>query len=714
MKFSYLIPILLIYTLFISSQKVLASYAKVLMLKGVAEVSPDGNEYHPLNSKSIIAEGSSVRTGAKSVLKLKITGKGVVVLGPLGQMKIESLDERKPSFIKLAKGQFRAILNKEKKEDYKLIVKTKTAALGVRGTDFLIVHNDVNDITSTVAYEGQVAMRKVNHSKEFDSAHLADRSRMFFDDGDTAIVPPGRFAGTYKGQRHPSSPTKISPIQLKHLKNSEYVNKTNRVKVLTSVDEKLTDEEAGLYSRNEGRGHPNSTRPRSGGYLDLDTSIYVPPPNDAEFNNELGIYVPPKDYGGVNSETGDYIPPWGLVLHPLKGFLVIGQKIKEGIVYSGEKIFEGATFLGKRVVKGAQMVGSGVAYTGEVIYEGTSYLGGKVLDSASFVGEKILETGAFTGRKLASLATSMNNQIYNHFLEDIHKVIKGNKYLSKMQIKANISHLYSNNITDNFYHEIETVTHIPSNSTAVLADIDYKRYLFDGWYFTPKGKFDMFHNHRNIKTAPSVRALNSTKFKYGFDGGFENSFLTWFPPSQTFIEIRGGHEFREDIHHKQRVTYNREFNYGITESMRVNKWYLLKGKFFQIDYQRRYGIKGNIMGLKISQYVYLGPKHYLGINTKLTTHKSNKSWKAKLEYGKKGLSRNINMQLTASHIWANLRNIPERGMEKEIEGVLVFTYLLPTGLSINTGYQYNRNCGSNTKDFNFDKHQIGAGVNFSY
>ena len=68
--------------------------------------------------------------------------------------------------------------------------------------------------------------------------------------------------------------------------------------------------------------------PRSGGFLDLETGLYVAPGKKSQLNKKLGVYED-KSIGSLSSKTGKYIPPKGLKLDAEKGFVPAEKLIDE-------------------------------------------------------------------------------------------------------------------------------------------------------------------------------------------------------------------------------------------------------------------------------------------------------------------------------------------------------------------------------------------------
>lgn len=84
-------------------------------------------------------------------------------LGPNSQMVINAFPKKEAGIITLVKGQIRSQVTKdymemEDKSKSKLYIKTKTAAMGIRGTDFQVNFNPQNQNTSLITFEGKVAM----------------------------------------------------------------------------------------------------------------------------------------------------------------------------------------------------------------------------------------------------------------------------------------------------------------------------------------------------------------------------------------------------------------------------------------------------------------------------------------------------------------------------------------------------------------------------
>ena len=81
-------------------------------------------------------------------------------------MVVNQVGKRKTGLISLIKGKLRTKVIKKgtkltkDKSSHSLFIKTNTASLGVRGTDFQVVYNAKNKVTSLLTYEGEVQISK--------------------------------------------------------------------------------------------------------------------------------------------------------------------------------------------------------------------------------------------------------------------------------------------------------------------------------------------------------------------------------------------------------------------------------------------------------------------------------------------------------------------------------------------------------------------------
>ena len=82
------------------------------------------------------------------------------MIGPSSKVAVSQNDPKKPKFVELLKGKIRGVVNKDGKAPAgyadKMYIQSRSASLGVRGTDFYLSYNDKNYITSNVTLKGDV------------------------------------------------------------------------------------------------------------------------------------------------------------------------------------------------------------------------------------------------------------------------------------------------------------------------------------------------------------------------------------------------------------------------------------------------------------------------------------------------------------------------------------------------------------------------------
>ena len=312
-----------------------ADGATVILLRGTAKTSA-GKE---LQLKDEVPPGTTITTSPKSFVKLLFRDQTQMNIGPASTLKIEATRAGEASLVNLMAGQLRAKVTKDPLRDpsgqpkEKMVVKTRTAAMGIRGTDFNVSYNPNNGITALVTYEGNVAMARLR-----DGEHPLQALRQ---PGFVQSVSAGQFSGAQYDRPVASVPVRISPVQFEALKGNDAfaglgekpVQKAESFAspIPPGVDPKsfasATPAEGRVPANNsapaEGYYNPASGAyaPRAGGYLDLNSGRYVPPPAGSSFDANTGVYVPPKAMGEVDTRTGMYVPPKGVELDPVKGFV---------------------------------------------------------------------------------------------------------------------------------------------------------------------------------------------------------------------------------------------------------------------------------------------------------------------------------------------------------------------------------------------------------
>lgn len=340
-----------------------AYIAEVILLRGEAtQLSPGAHLARTVAKGDKFIEDTSIVTGPKSFLKIKFIDNSEMNVGPESKIVIAEMKKDSPGVISLLKGRIRTEVKKEEQSNgNKFFIKTRTAAMGVRGTDFQTIYNPDNKMTSLLTYRGEVAMAHVDEKtyealeeegttkeivrnevtknpeiKEIPGKKLDEVSELhkILKSNQTVLVPPGQNSFASDSLKKASLPVKISPVQLEVLyKNKDFQEKAaanvntvaeseKTIKTTLKVAEQKAPVE-GLYNEKTG-----DFAPKAGGFIDLNTGLYVAPEADAKLDKEKGIYVS-KKVGDIDADTGQYVAPKGLVLDAKKGFVLASEAEKK-------------------------------------------------------------------------------------------------------------------------------------------------------------------------------------------------------------------------------------------------------------------------------------------------------------------------------------------------------------------------------------------------
>jgi hypothetical protein len=339
--------------------------AKVMLVKGTV-YSEKGGKKVKLKKDDSVKEGAVITTGAKSFVRFLFIDKSKMNLGAKSEMKIKSFPRDKAGIINLIKGKVRATVSKNymdiPKSKSKLFIKTRTAAMGVRGTDFSVAYNPQNSQTSLVTFEGTVAMVKVDSMINSVNRNGIDS---MLNSPKAVKVKKGQYSGAGPARKRATIPVKISPNQLESMKKSDdqasnsdkdgkdgkklapkkslakrslvppgvnaknfatsadivekqiegSVGKEKMENIVSNTNQKLADEKReapppeGFANKATG-----AYAPPAGGFIDEKTGLYVPPPPGSAYDANAGVYIPPPNMGSFDISTGEYRPPEGFEL----------------------------------------------------------------------------------------------------------------------------------------------------------------------------------------------------------------------------------------------------------------------------------------------------------------------------------------------------------------------------------------------------------------
>ncbi|MBT6326205.1 MAG: hypothetical protein HOJ35_09555, partial [Bdellovibrionales bacterium] len=158
-----ILPLLLsIVFVCLSSQATAANIAaKVISLRGKIVVAyPDGKTVNLKKGDDVI-EHAIIKSSKASFAKLLFIDKSTMNIGPSSSVEIAMFVKNKPGLIKLMGGEIRSKVTKnymdiKSQNRSKLLIKTPTAAMGVRGTDFIV--SVENNKSSFKVLEGTIVV----------------------------------------------------------------------------------------------------------------------------------------------------------------------------------------------------------------------------------------------------------------------------------------------------------------------------------------------------------------------------------------------------------------------------------------------------------------------------------------------------------------------------------------------------------------------------
>ena len=328
---------------FLSSLSFAADKAQVIIVKGNAtKLSPGDMKATPVKRGDWLIEDTSIVTHEKSFVKVKFRDRSTMNVGPKSKVVINKLPAEKANMVNLLTGMINAEVQKtsNKKSKTKMLIKTRTAVMGVRGTKFQSIYNAENKRTSLVTIEGNVAMvdkkeepKETIEEKKIEAKKTevtnkpapkpkvdeVDELNKLFEKSENVVeVTEGRFSGVGGDTTKPSAPVKIAPKQYDAMAKS--VGSTKKASEVM----RATEKEIKLESSKSLTG--TKAAPKAGGFVDFNTGLYIPPTEDAKLDKKTGTYET-KDIGKVDTVTGDYIPPKGIKVDAVKGFVIDKKEV---------------------------------------------------------------------------------------------------------------------------------------------------------------------------------------------------------------------------------------------------------------------------------------------------------------------------------------------------------------------------------------------------
>ncbi|OFZ73384.1 MAG: hypothetical protein A2451_00850, partial [Bdellovibrionales bacterium RIFOXYC2_FULL_39_8] len=351
-----LLVIIAVIFIFISYSSTYAadSVASVVIAKGEVQAHLNGKST-AIKGGDKIVEGTRIKTASKSFVKLLFNDKSQINVGPESEMLVNQFEKGRPGVLSVLGGQIRAQVEKGGDKN-KLFIGTKTASMGVRGTDFSVIFNPQNNVSNTITYSGEVVVAAGQKDLSWRSLDkvMSRPEVVRIREGQFSMVNPAV-------STKPTMAVKLSPAQFKVLaQNTNFAEKDKKEKsserdekktvirsmipaglnsraamtdnngldkmlgeeLIQAVKEEKKEETSAAVASNmavvevppaEGLFDKESgaIAPPAGGFIDFGTGLYIPPPPGSMFDENTGVYIPPATLGSFDMDTGSYVNPEG-------------------------------------------------------------------------------------------------------------------------------------------------------------------------------------------------------------------------------------------------------------------------------------------------------------------------------------------------------------------------------------------------------------------
>lgn len=318
-----------------------------------------------ISSPIKIIANSLIVTGENTYARLINERGDIIILGPQSKMTYEAGDLREGDLLSLHSGMVRIVASKQRKvaKDHfdRVFLRTNSAVVGVEKGDILLTYNVFNNVTGLIGFRGTAFIKRVDKSSDLSALQrlvfrrslkgrdlkfqfrdddsfikqAASVNNMLFDKGarGVSVVERGQYSATFHDARPASIPVKINPIQFTLLYRNTYLDMTSytegnsgssTVKAYPIKGDILAPKEQLVSYRGQYSRAQKKYAPKAGGLVDIRTGIYIPPEEDAVFNEVYKVYVP-KKIGRINAVNGNFVAPQNLKVDPNRGFVVVNN-----------------------------------------------------------------------------------------------------------------------------------------------------------------------------------------------------------------------------------------------------------------------------------------------------------------------------------------------------------------------------------------------------
>lgn len=320
-----------------------ANIAQVIKLRGNATYLSNGmKDAKAIEVNQWLLKDTSILTSDKTFLVIKYKNGSEVTLGPKSKLIIDTGVNSEQQVVNLLMGKFKAsVKNLQKNNENKMLIKTSGAALGIRGTEFQASYNPETKITSLLTFHGAVAMAKIDQTKRLDSLENLKKIETVLKE-ESVVVKTGEYSGTAENKETITAPVKISPEQFTKIQLTQTLG-AEEEKISEDIFNKELEKNKEIYSKNKTTKEDIQAKDiqelRPGGFVDLNSGLYLPPTKDSKFDEKIAVYIPNEKIGTID-QVGNYEPPKGLALDPQKGFVPVKENKEPAIEQTAKELNE--------------------------------------------------------------------------------------------------------------------------------------------------------------------------------------------------------------------------------------------------------------------------------------------------------------------------------------------------------------------------------------
>jgi hypothetical protein len=696
-------------------------------LRGEVRVEP-GNRVVKVND--LLQVNETVSTSDKSFVKLLDSSGGKILVGPKSSIKLARDEVGKISSIDVIKGQIRATFNKKNNGNYKFFVKSKSASMGIRGTDFHYIYNPENNVSTVLTYEGNV---------EF-SEHLGEKSMTAeeFSKAEKVKIPKGHISGVFYHNAKATLPIKISPMQFSLLEtNTELIEgsgqKITRPKEskasgnilspnnegelskkdqnIIPVPKKFIEDE---YFEDKVKGNPVI---KSGGYLDLKTGIYIHPSENSEYDEVNDIYYPAVEFGGIDEESGEYVAPPGLLLHPLKGFMYTTDLLQKGFHNISSTVNNVLTPVGDTVVNVGEKTVGLVKDVATTLRDNTGIVGSTVGKGVELVGSgvsKSLDLAQDTSSLvLNNLANSLNYVLNDTVLTKVKELKEHIPLVNYLKIKFNQVFDYNHTNIDKYNMYDRTIENHQAVSSQTNLDFKLQKSFYTKFFIRPH--FDL--KYRNyLGDNVNLKSYDQNVFYVGSDFGYSTTVKEM--KYQTYFSVEKGKVRKAPAYKNEFRTEEDSWRFGFNKMILGQKMFSTVFGFQYEKYNGRFDGKGKRYMLKVAEILSVDDSKFVRIS--LDWNKINQekygvtnNWSPRLNFYITTLKWNMNFDY-----WAGMRFLENTGIiykrrkeQSYFIGGLIKQF--ENNFSVQFNYEWVRQ-QSPDKLFDYLSQSFSTGINYTF